>query len=114
MAKKSAKKSVVKAPTKSEMLASVADATGLSKKDVSAVLDAIAAEVKKAIGNRGVGMFVLPGLLKIMRQETKPRPAEKNWKNPFTGEIQTRPAKPAQKKVRVRPLKALRDMVAKG
>ena len=37
-------------------------------------------------------------------------PAIKGWKNPFTGEIQDKPPKPASTKVKVRALKNLKDM----
>ena len=113
MAKKS-EASAKKAPTKSELMVSIADATGLSKKDVSAVFDAIVNEVKKAMGNRGAGLFVLPGLLKIERRRIPAQPAQKNWKNPFTGEVGTKPAKPASNKIKVRALKLLKEMATKG
>lgn len=104
-------KTTAKAPTKTEIFNSIADATGLSKKDVAAVFDALTAEVKKSLGNRGSGAFTIPGLLKIQRKRIPARKAEKNWLNPFTKEIQERPAKPASNKVKVLPLKGLKDMV---
>ncbi len=100
-----------KPPTKTEIMSSIADATGLSKKDVAAVFDALSDEIKKAMGSRGAGMFSLPGLLKIEKKKVPARPAQKNWLNPFTKEIQDRPAKPASVKVKVRPLKNLKEMV---
>ena len=39
--------------TKSELLANVAAATELSKKQVVAVLEALVAEIKKSLGNKG-------------------------------------------------------------
>lgn len=113
MAKKS-EAGAKKAPTKSELMASIADATGLSKKDVSAVFDAISNEVTKQMSNRGTGLFVLPGLLKIERRRIPAQPAKKNWKNPFTGEIGTKPAKPASNKIKIRALKMLKETVAKS
>lgn len=104
-------KTTAKAPTKTEIFNSIADATGLSKKDVAAVFDALTVEVKKSLGNRGTGAFTIPGLLKIQRKRIPARKAEKNWLNPFTKEIQERPAKPASNKVKVLPLKGLKDMV---
>ncbi|MGH3627472.1 MAG: HU family DNA-binding protein, partial [Sciscionella sp.] len=63
----SAKKA--KAPTKSEILNNIASATDLSRKEVAAVLDALAAEIKKAVSGRGPGVFAIPGLVKIERKQ---------------------------------------------
>ena len=96
-----------KPPTKTQILTSLADATGLTKKDVAAVFDSLAGEIKKNLASRGPGSFTIPGLVKI---KVPARPAQKNWRNPFTGELQDRPAKPASTKVKVRALKTLKDM----
>jgi nucleoid DNA-binding protein len=100
-----------KPPTKTEILSNIADATGLAKKDVAAVFDALSEEIQKALGSRGAGAFAIPGLLKIEKKKVPARPAEKNWLNPFTKEVQERPAKPASVKIKVRPLKNLKEMV---
>lgn len=100
-----------KAPTKTEIYTNIANATGLSKKQVAAVMDALAAEIKRNLGPRGPGVFSIPGLVKVERKKVPARPAEKEWRNPFTGEIQERPARPASTKVKVRALKNLKDMV---
>lgn len=104
-------KAAKKAPTKTEVLTNIANATDLTKKDVAAVFDALATEIKRNLGPRGPGMFTIPGMVKIEKKKIPARPAQKNWRNPFTGEIQERPAKPASVKVRVRALKNLKDMV---
>ncbi|HUY90063.1 MAG TPA: HU family DNA-binding protein [Pirellulales bacterium] len=106
----SAKKA--KAPTKSEILNNIASATDLSRKEVAAVLDALAAEIKKAVSGRGPGAFAIPGLVKITRKQVPARAAQKNVPNPFKpGEFMDRPAKPAYKKIKVQPLKNLKTMV---
>jgi nucleoid DNA-binding protein len=102
-----------KAPTKTEMLQSIANATDLTKRQVGAVLEALTEEVRKSLGTRGAGVFTLPGLLKIEKKKVPARPTQKGVKNPFTGELQDRPAKPAYSKVKVRALRNLKDMVAK-
>jgi nucleoid DNA-binding protein len=106
-------KATKKAPTKTEILQSVANATDLTKKQVGAVLEALTEEVRKSLGARGAGVFTFPGLLKIEKKKVPARPAQKGVKNPFTGELQDRPAKPAYCKVKVRALRNLKDMVAK-
>ena len=105
-------KAAKKAPTKTEILNSIATATGLSKKDVGAVMDAMAAEIKKNLGPRGPGVFAIPGLVKIEKKKVPARPARKGVPNPFKpGELMDVAAKPASTKIKVRPLKSLKGMV---
>ena len=106
-----AKAAVKKAPTKTEVMQNIATAAELSKKQVGAVFDALVVEIKKNLGARGAGIFTIPGLVKIERKKVPARPAQKGVRNPFTGELQDRPAKPASVKVKVRPLKNLKGMV---
>ena len=105
-----AKAAVKKPPTKTEIFNSIADSTSLSKKDVAAVFDAMNAEIGKAIGKRGPGAFTIPGLCKIVRQH-KPAQGKRQVRNPATGEMIWSKPKPARNVVKVRPLKALKDMV---
>lgn len=99
-----------KNPTKGEILAGIAESTELSRKQVGAVLDALSALIGKNIGSKGSGVFVLPGLLKISVIH-KPATKARKGINPFTKLEQMFKAKPARKVVKVRPLKALKDMV---
>lgn len=100
-----------KAPSKSEVLANISEATGLTKKQVSAVLDALSGEIKKALGNKGPGTFAVPGLVKIEKKKIPARPARKGVPNPFKpGELMDVAAKPASTKIKVRPLKNLKEM----
>ena len=98
-----------KAPTKSEVLNGIAEASGLSRKQVACVLDELATMIDKSLGKRGPGVFTIPGLCKIVVQRKPATPARKGI-NPFTGEEQMFKAKPARNVVKVRPLKALKDM----
>jgi nucleoid DNA-binding protein len=107
-----AKKTGSKPLTKTEIMRSISETTNLPKKDVVAVLEALTDEITKALKKSGIGVFAIPGLVKIERKIVPARPAQKGVKNPFTGELQDRPAKPASVKVRVRPLKNLKAMVA--
>jgi len=111
MPKATAKTETKKPLTKSEIIANIVAATELPKKDVTAVFDALTEEIKKNFDKKGAKVFVLPGLIKIDLKEVKKQPAKKGVKNPLTGEIYDRPAKPAHKKIRVRALKALKEMV---
>jgi nucleoid DNA-binding protein len=107
-----AKAAAKKAPTKSEIFNNIAQATGLSKRDVAAVFDSLGSEIQKAIGKRGgPGQFALPGLCKITIVR-KPATKARKGINPFTGEETMFKAKPARNVVKVRPLKSLKDMVS--
>jgi len=98
-----------KAPSKSEILSSIAVSTELSRKQVASVFDALAGLIGKNVGKKGPGLFVVPGLLKITVIQ-KPATAARKGINPFTKEEVMFKAKPARKVIKVRPLKALKDM----
>jgi nucleoid DNA-binding protein len=95
--------------TKSEILTSIATTTHLSRNQVASVFDALSGLIKAAVGKNGPGVFISPGLMKIMVVE-KPATPERKGINPFTKQEQIFQAKPARKVIKVRPLKALKDM----
>jgi nucleoid DNA-binding protein len=99
-----------KPATKSEILTKISETTTLSRKQVASVFDALAAEIKFAVGKKGPGVFAVPGLMKII-VKIKPAQKAKMAMNPFTKVEEMRKAKPASKVIRVRPLKALKDFV---
>jgi nucleoid DNA-binding protein len=106
------KPSGAKAPSKSEVLNNIAETTGMSRKDVGSVLDALSTEIQKSIGKKGApGQFTIPGLCKIVVQH-KPALPRRQVRRPGTNEMVWAEPKPARKVVKVRPLKALKDMVA--
>jgi nucleoid DNA-binding protein len=101
-----------KSISKTEIQKSLADATQLSKKQVAGVLDALSDLIGKQLGKKGPGVVALPGLVKITVINKPAQPAKKGVPNPFKpGELMDVPAKPARKVVKVRPLKALKDLV---
>jgi nucleoid DNA-binding protein len=101
-----------KAPSKSEVTNSIAEVTGLSKKQVTSVFEALNAEIKKSLGAKGPGVFAIPGLVKIEKKKIPAKAARKGVPNPFKpGELMDVAAKPASTKVKVRPLKSLKDLV---
>jgi nucleoid DNA-binding protein len=101
---------VQKKYTKTEILNEVAQNTELSKKQVSAVLDELSTVIERHIRKRAVGEFTLPGLLKIKSVVRSARPARKNVPNPFRpGELMDIPRKPATTRVKVLPLKKLKE-----
>jgi nucleoid DNA-binding protein len=98
-----------KAATKSEILTTIASATELSRKQVSSVFDALSDLIGKNVGKKGPGIFAVPGLMKIT-VVNKPATKARKGINPFTKEEVMFKAKPARRVVKVRPLKALKDM----
>ena len=94
--------------TKSEILASIATTTDLSRKQVASVFEALTGLIKTAVGKKGPGVFVLTGLAKIIVVQ-KPAVPEHQGINPFTKQPQLFKAKPARKVIKVRPLKGLKD-----
>ncbi len=101
--------SAKKAPTKTEVTNNIANATGLSKKQVTAVIEAMTTEIKKALSARGPGVFAIPGLVKIEKKKVPAKPARKGVM--VLGQLRDIPAKPATVKVRVRALKSLKAMI---
>lgn len=107
-----AKTATKKPPTKTEIYAAISEATGVAKKDVSAVFDALTDEVAKSLSKKGAQQFAIPGLCKIVVQHKPAQPARKGVPNPFKpGELMDVAAKPAKNVVKVRALKKLKDMV---
>lgn len=105
-------KAAPKPPTKTEIYASIADTTGLTKKQVGEVFEALEGIIEKSLTGRGAPkMFSLPGMCKITVQH-KPATKEREGINPFTGEPTIFKAKPAKNVVKIRPLKKLKDMVS--
>ncbi len=94
--------------TKTQIMTSIADSTGLSKKQVGDVLAELETLIEGSIKKRAIGEFTLPGLMKIT---TVKKPAVKARKgiNPFTGEETMFKAKPASVAVKVRPLKKMKE-----
>ena len=101
-----------KSISKSEIIRQISEETQLSKKQVSSVLDSLQNIVGRNLNKKGPGVISLPGLCKIKVVNKPAQPARKGVPNPFRpGELMDVPAKPASRKVRVLPLKALKDMV---
>lgn len=102
---------MAKPMTKSEILIGIAGTTGLSRKQVASVFDALTCLIQTAVGENGPGVFASPsGIMKIIVVSKPAVPAHEGV-NPFTKQKQMFAAKPARRVVKIRPLKALKDMV---
>ena len=95
--------------TKSQILAELSEATGLSKKDVASVLDGLTTQIAHAVSKKGPGQFTITGLCKVLVQN-KPATKKRQVRNPATGEMVWADPKPARRVIKVRALKALKDM----
>jgi nucleoid DNA-binding protein len=100
---------IAKPLTKVQLMTALAEATGVAKKDVVAVMDELGNVIERHIKKRGAGQFTLLGLMKI-RTVRKPATKARKGRNPFTGEEIMIAAKPARTAVRVTPLMALKNM----
>ena len=96
--------------TKVQVIAEIADSAELDKKSVVRVFDGLTELIRKQLGSRGPGEFVIPGLLKL-KAVKKPATKDRPGVNPFTGQQITIKGKPASKKVRATALKALKDLI---
>ena len=101
---------VKQAMTKAQLLSAMAEDTGLTRRQITEVLDSLGAQIQRHIKKRGPGTFTLPGLLKV-KTVRKPARKEREGVNPFTGEKTTFAAKPAHTVVKIQPLKGLKDMI---
>ncbi len=118
-AKKAAPKAAAKAapakaasnkpPTKSEIYQEISAKTGLARKDVVGVCNALTEIMAKSV--KKYGSFNHLGLLKLTLVKKPAVAGGKLVKNPFTGEMVPQKPRPASRTVRVRPMKAIKDML---
>jgi hypothetical protein len=110
-AKKSAPKPVKETLSKSGLVDHISSSSGVAPRDVRAVLAGLEGAVAGSVNKNGARTFILPGLLKITVVNVPAKPKRKGI-NPFTKQEQWFAAKPASVKVKVRPLKKLKDAAA--
>ncbi|MFO0870978.1 MAG: HU family DNA-binding protein [Pirellulales bacterium] len=105
-----AKAEAKKGPSKSQLYANLAESTGLSRKQVASVFEALAKELATTFKKK-IPDFTIPGLAKVTVIR-KPATKAGTRPNPFKpGEMMEVKAKPARNVVKVRALKALKEMV---
>jgi nucleoid DNA-binding protein len=109
--KAAASAAVTQKMTKTGILTEISERTELSRKQVDAVLSELENLIERHIKKRSVGEFTLPGLLKV-RSVKRPATKKRMGRNPATGQEIVIPAKPATTRVRVTPLKRLKEMVS--
>ena len=106
MAARGKKAAAAKGMTVAQLYSKLADSTGLKKTDVKAVFDSLFEVIRTELR---AGRPVKFANIKVIRALKKATPARQG-RNPSTGEPMTFAAKPAKNVVRVRALKALKDV----
>jgi len=97
--------------TKADIFKNLSERTGLDKKQVRNVLEAVKALIECHLMPRGSGEFTIPCVgVKATRVE-KPATKARKGINPFTGEEIMISAKPKRKAVRVRAMKELKALL---
>ena len=121
--KKASKKSAAKAApvkkltsiqakqTKTQVIAAIADDTGLSKKEVAAVFSNLGELIQRHMQARGSGEFTIPDAGVKIRRVIKPARKARMGRNPFTGEEIKIAAKPKSKAVKCSPLASLKKTI---
>lgn len=103
---------IAKKQTKSQILSDIAQETGLTRREVGAVLDSLADLATRHLKKKGSGEFTIPSMSVKLRRVTKPAREARPGTNPFTGESIMIKARPETNSVRATPLKGLKDAVA--
>jgi nucleoid DNA-binding protein len=98
-----------KAPTKSEIYSTIAEKSGLTRKQIASVFDGLCGLIASNLGKKGPGIFTIPGLLKL-KVIRKPATKEREGINPFTKQPMIFKAKPARNVVKALALKPLKNM----
>ncbi len=105
-------KRLTAALNKTQMYSEIADAASLSKRQVADVFSALETLIERHVRKGAVGQCTVPGLLKIKTVRKPAQKAKKNVPNPFRpGELMDVKAKPASTRVKILPLKKLKEMV---
>ena len=94
--------------TKAQIVAALAEKSGLDKKAVNNVLEALSDLIKKELGQDGPGEITIPNVVKLKAKLT-PATQDREGVNPFTKQPTVIKGKPASLKVRAAPVKALKD-----
>jgi len=97
--------------SKSQFIAAIVERTGIARKDVVAMMETVPHIVGAHLQKGGPEIFSWPGMFKIVVIK-KPATKARQGINPFTGESMMFKAKPASRRVKVRPLKQLKEMAA--
>lgn len=96
--------------TKQKLFQHLAKKTGLSKKNINSVFDELLNTIHDHIKDNGPGKFTLPGLFKLTTKFI-PEQEEKIGVNPFTKKEMIFKYRPATKKIKIKALKNLKNLI---
>ncbi len=100
-----------KALTKSEIIATLAERSGMAKKDVTAFLAMHAELMNEQLTMKGVGSYTIPFMGVKVLMMVRPATKARMGRNPATGEEVMIAAKPKRKVVKAKVMKVLKDTV---
>ena len=107
-------KAITQKQTKVQILKAISEQTGLTLSQVKNVFATAGHIAKCHLIKRGSGEFAVPEMsIKVVRK-TKPATKARQGRNPLTGETITIAAKPKRDVIKVRPLKALKEVILQG
>jgi hypothetical protein len=101
-------KPVKQALTKSALVSLIAEENEIPRKTAAGVYATLENLFLGAVHPRGIGEFVLPGLLKVSLRKVPARRAGTLIRNPATGQMVEAAAKPASVRVKIRALSKLK------
>lgn len=94
---------------KSQFYSHLSECKGLTRKQITDVFTGLAEVMESHLKKGAPGEFTVPGLMKC-KVVRKPATKARKGINPFTGEEVMFKAKPARNVIKIRPLKALKEM----
>ena len=98
--------------TKTQLIKRLSEETNLERKEVQSVFNTLEIVLREELGEEGIGVLTLPGLLRIKRVHKPRKPPRLNVPNPFRpGEFYDIPEKPAHNVIKIVPLARLKEMV---
>ncbi len=96
---------------KSQTIQALSEKSELDKKSVTKILEALQTLAQRELSAKGPGEFTVPGLVKLKVRVTAAT-HDRQGTNPFTKQPMLIKGKPASRKVKVSPIKALKDSVS--
>ena len=107
-APKAAPKAIKTVFNKTSLATHLAELAAVEVKHVKSVLASLEQTIAASLSKKGLGSFTMPGLFKINVNNVPAKKARKGI-DPFTKQERMFAAKPATVKVKVRPMKKLKD-----
>ena len=98
--------------TKNQILKAIAEDTGLSAAQVKEVFVRAGHLAKCHLTVKGSGEFAIPEMAVKIVRKTRPASKKREGRNPATGETITIAARPKREVIKVRALKALKEVLA--